>query len=101
LQRRPKDKTSVSVVWQATDQLTLTATALWVSGWYDFDRFGLVFPAFLTTSYNLVNLAANYKVNENLTVFGRIDNLLDKRYQDPIGFERPGFGVYAGIRLTK
>ena len=101
LQRRPKDKYSVSAVWQPTDQWTLTATALWVSGWYDFDRFGLVFPAFLTTSYNLVNLAVNYKVSDNLTVFGRIDNLLDKRYQDPIGFERPGLGVYGGVRVTK
>ena len=60
-----------------------------------------MFPAFLTTSYRTVNLAANYKIDENVTVFGRIDNLFDERYQDPIGFERPGFGVYAGIRLTK
>lgn len=101
LQRRPKDKASVSAVWQPTDQLTLSATALWVSGWYDFDRFGLVFPAFKTSPYRLVNLAANYKINENVTVFGRIDNLFDERYQDPIGFERPGFGIFGGIRLTK
>ena len=100
LQRRPRDKTSVSAVWNPTDQLTVSATGIWVSGWYDFDRFGLVFPAFLTTSYKIVNLAANYKVSENLTMFGRIDNLLDERYQNPIGFERPGIGVYAGIRLT-
>ncbi len=101
LQRRPKDKASVSVVWQPTDRLTLSATAIWVSGWYDFDRFGLVFPAFLTTSYRTFNLAANYKISENVTVFGRIDNLFDERYQDPIGFERPGFGIFGGVRLTK
>lgn len=101
LQRRPKDKASVSAVWQPTDQLTLSATALWVSGWYDFDRFGLVFPAFKTSPYRLVNFAANYKINENVTVFGRIDNLFDERYQDPIGFERPDFGIFGGIRLTK
>jgi vitamin B12 transporter len=34
-------------------------------------------------------------------VFGRIDNLFDERYQDPIGFERPGFGIFGGVRLTK
>ena len=73
---------------------------MWVSGWYDFDRFGLVFPAFLAPSYSLLNFAVNYKWNDNVTLFGRIDNALDRHYQNPIGFERPGFGIYGGIKLT-
>lgn len=101
LQRRPADKISVSTVWQATNKLTVSATALWVSGWYDFDRFGLVFPAFKTSPYKLVNLAANYALNDNVTVFARIDNLFDEHYQDPIGFMKQGFGIYGGIRLTR
>jgi vitamin B12 transporter len=101
LQRRPADKTSITAVWQATDKLNVSATALWVSGWYDFDRFGLVFPAFKTSPYSLVNLAVNYAVNDNVTVFGRIDNLLDERYQNPIGFEKQGFGIYGGVRVTR
>lgn len=101
LTRRPKDKTSVSAVWKATDKLTLSATALWVSSWYDFDRFGFVFAPIPSKPYKLVNLAANYKLNDNLTLFGRIDNLLDERYQNPIGFEKQGFGIYAGIRLKR
>jgi len=100
LQRRPKDKYSVSAVWQPVDRWTISVTALWVSGWYDFDRFGLVFPAFLTPSYSLLNFAVNYKWNDNVTLFGRIDNALDRHYQNPIGFERPGFGIYGGIKLT-
>jgi len=101
LQRRPKDKTSVSAIWQPTDELTLSATALWVSGWFDFDRFGFAFAPFKTSPYKLFNLAANYKIDENVTLFGRIDNLFNEHFQNPIGFERPGFGAYAGIRLTK
>ena len=101
LLRRPKDKVSVSAVWQPTDKLTLSATALWVSGWFDFDRFGLAPAPFKSAAYNIVNLAANYVVNENVTVFGRIDNLFDQRYEDPVGFLRPGFGIYGGVRLTK
>lgn len=101
LQRRPADKTSISAVWQATDKLNVSATALWVSGWYDFDRFGLVFPAFKTSPYSIVNLAVNYAVNDNVTVFGRIDNLLDEHYQNPIGFEKQGFGIYGGVRVTR
>lgn len=101
LQRRPADKISVSTVWQATNKLTVSATALWVSGWYDFDRFGLVFPAFKTSPYKLVNLAANYTVNDNVTVFARIDNLFDEHYQNPIGFMKQGFGIYGGVRVTR
>jgi vitamin B12 transporter len=46
------------------------------------------------------NLAANYTVNEYTTVFGRIDNLLHERYQNPTGFDRPGLGVFGGIRVA-
>jgi vitamin B12 transporter len=38
-------------------------------------------------------------VNDHLTVFGRIDNLLDQHYQSPIGFEHTGLAVYGGIRV--
>jgi outer membrane cobalamin receptor len=30
----------------------------------------------------------------------RIDNLLDRHYQDPIGFLRPGLGIFAGVRMA-
>lgn len=100
LARRPAHKTGLTAIWQPTDALTLSATALWVSGWYDFDRPGLVFPAIKWSSYTLVNLAADYRLNERTTLFGRIDNLLDERYETPIGWLRPGFSAYAGIRVS-
>jgi len=97
LLRRPSDKTSVSAVWQPTNKWTLSATALWVSNWLDVTRLDFITkPA---PSYHLINLAANYEVNDHLTVFGRIDNLLDQHYQSPIGFEHTGLAVYGGIRV--
>ena len=97
--RRPKHKASLSAVWVPNDQLTLTSTILYVGSWMDRDRFFLM-PAFATSPYVLVSLAGNYVVNKNLTAFARIDNLFDHRYQNPIGFERPGFGAFGGIRVT-
>jgi vitamin B12 transporter len=47
-----------------------------------------------------VNLPANYVYNDQVTLFGRIDNLLNVQYQDPIGFMRPGLGIFGGVRLT-
>jgi vitamin B12 transporter len=104
LLRRPKNKVSLTANWQATDRLSVAATLLYVSSWWDLTR-QLVppdgfeqyvrAPGFVT-----VNLAANYALRDNVTLFGRIDNLFNARYEDPLGFMRPGFGAYAGIRLA-
>jgi outer membrane receptor protein involved in Fe transport len=50
--------------------------------------------------YTIVNLAANYEVNEHFSAFGRIDNLFDVRYQNPTGFLAPGLGVFGGLKVT-
>jgi vitamin B12 transporter len=50
--------------------------------------------------YALVNLAALYDLGSGLTAYARIDNLFDRRYQNPIGFLQPGVGVYAGVRFA-
>lgn len=97
LLRRPQDKTSFTAIWQATDRLDFSLASVWVSNWFDNDR--ATFSRTLTPGYNVVNLATNYKVNENATVFGRIENLFDKRYENPNGFEQRGLGAYAGVRL--
>jgi vitamin B12 transporter len=47
-----------------------------------------------------VNLAANYTINDQRSVFGRIDNLFDVHYQDPIGFETPWLRHYGGMRYV-
>jgi len=104
LLRRPKNKASLTANWQATDRLSFSSTLLYVGSWWDITRqaeppSGLNLltkaPAFTT-----VNLAANYALSDAVTAFARIDNLFNKQYEDPIGYMRPGFGAYAGIRLT-
>ncbi len=99
LLRRPRIKESVTATWKPVDQLSLSATVLHVGTWVDISRDGTV-SGILTTPFTLVNLAANYTINDQVSVFGRIDNLFDVHYQDPIGFERPGFGIYGGMRFV-
>ena len=48
----------------------------------------------------MVNVAANYAVNQCTNVFGRIDNLFTEQYQNPSGFDRPGIGIFGGIRIS-
>ena len=56
-------------------------------------------PRMDAPAYTTVNLAADYTINKQLTVFARADNLFNRHYQNPIGFERPGLGVFGGVRL--
>ena len=42
----------------------------------------------------------NYDVSETVSVFGRVDNLFDRRYENPTGFLGAGLAVYGGVRLT-
>jgi vitamin B12 transporter len=100
LLRRPRHKTTLGAIWQLTDRLTLSASAIWVSGWFDVDRLGQVLGVFKTSGNTVVNLAADYRINERVKLFARIDNLFDKRYETPIGWLRPGFSAYAGLRIT-
>lgn len=100
LTRRPRDKIGVLAVWNATDALTLSANVLYVGPWKDFDRQGLLFSPDSTPGYTAVNFAANYVVNPNITVFGRVDNLFDKQYENPVGWLQPGMGVFGGIKYT-
>jgi vitamin B12 transporter len=99
LLRRPRNKASLTAAWTPIDPLTLSATVLYVGEWIDGNR-DFSIPRLVAPAFTVVNVAADYKINEYAKVFARIDNLFDERYQDPTGFLRPGFAVYGGVRLT-
>jgi vitamin B12 transporter len=97
LLRRPKHKASLNAAWQATSAFSLNATVLTVSSWIDGNR-DFSIPRLSAPGYTLVNLAASFAIDKHFTVFGRIDNLFDRHYQNPVGFLQPTLGAFAGIR---
>jgi len=99
LLRRPKHKASLNADWQATDALAVNATVLTVSSWIDGNR-DFSIPRLTAPSYTVVNLAASFDIDRRFTVFGRIDNLFDRHYQNPVGFLQPTLGAFAGIRAN-
>jgi len=98
LLRRPKHKASLTASWLPTDRLSFSATLLYVGSQVDGDR-SFSIPRLDTDPYFVVNLAAEYTLNKSVALFTRIDNLLDRRYETPTGFQRPGFGVFGGLRV--
>jgi len=80
-----------------SDALLLNASVLTASGWVDGNR-DFSIPRLDAPGYTTVNLAASFDVSRQWAVFGRIDNLLDRHYENPVGFLQPGIAVFAGIR---
>jgi vitamin B12 transporter len=85
--RRPESIASLNVAWRSMSD-TFGANLTVGS-----DRITL-------SSYTLVNLGADYKINERWQVYGRVENLFDTEYQEVFSFLSPGRGVYAGLRAT-
>ena len=79
--------------------ISFSVTMLYVGSQVDGDR-SFSIQRLNTDPYFVVNLAADYNLNKSVTLFARIDNLFDKRYESPTGFQRPGFGVFGGVRLS-
>ena len=99
LLRRPKHKASLNAAWHITEAAVLSATLLYVGPWVDVNRAGTV-SGVQANGYTLANLIGSYDLGDGVSAYARIDNLFDRRYQDPTGFLRPGLGVFAGVRLA-
>ena len=49
--------------------------------------------------YWKVQLAASYKLQPNVEVYGRVENAFNAHYQEVYGFNTAGFGAYAGLKI--
>ena len=97
LLRRPKHKATLNALWQFNEAWSLDGTVLYVGSWVDGNR-DFSIPRLTAPAYTTVNLAVNYALVRNLGIFGRVDNLFDRHYQDPVGFLHPALGVFLGVR---
>ena len=50
--------------------------------------------------YTLVNLAGSYDITKNLQLFGRVDNLFDREYEEVYGYGTPGISAYGGVKVS-
>ena len=97
LLRRPKHKGSLSAAWQASSRWSLNASVLSVSSWVDGNRDFSV-ARLNAPPYTTVDMAAAYEVSRNVSVYGRVTNLFDRHYENPVGFLQPSIGAFAGIK---
>ncbi|RYD87474.1 MAG: TonB-dependent receptor, partial [Sphingomonadales bacterium] len=95
LQRRPRDSFNVSADYDWAFGLSTGATVTRASHSFDdqgnFNRLG---------GYTLVDIRAAYPVTPNIEIYGRIENLLDEKYETALGYGQERRSVHAGVRLN-
>ena len=98
LLRRPKHRGSFVATWQVTRAWQWNLDVLAVGNWVDVSRDGLT-SGLSAPGYTTVNLATSYDLTPRVALFARVDNLLDRHYENPLGFLQPSIGVYAGLKV--
>ncbi len=48
-------------------------------------------------AYSVLDLTVSRELNREVKLFGRIENLLDARYETVYGYNQPGFGAFVGV----
>ncbi len=94
LLNRPPWRASVAALWTPRPAFTLRAVLLYVGNTKDSSV-----PTAQRTldSWVRVDLAAFWRVLEDLTLYVQVDNLFDNDYQEAIGFPSQGIRPRAGI----
>jgi len=92
LLRRPRDKAHFGVTVTPITPLILTAEVDFVGRRND--------SGGTVGSYWLVRATGSYAVTNWLQLYGRIENLTDKVYQETLGYGTAGLSLFAGLRVT-
>ncbi|MEW6325367.1 MAG: TonB-dependent receptor [Nitrospirota bacterium] len=92
LVRRPRSKASFGITIKPIPPLVLTADVDFVGRRLD--------AGGMLRSYWLARTTASYAVARGIQLFGRIENALDRDYQEISGFATAGLSLYAGVRGT-
>lgn len=102
LVRRPKHIASANLVYRFLEDRGVASLGVIYNGSATDFAFDQNFNRSVVRldAYTLVNLAAAYKVTDNVEVFGRVENLLNEHYEEVFTFGSVGRGGYGGFRVS-
>lgn len=98
LLRRPRHKAALDATYAFTSRFQGGMGLVYVGRRLDEDF--TIFQQVPLADYTLVNLYASYDVYRNVSLFGRIENVFDKEYQEVLGYGTPGRAAYGGVKVT-
>jgi vitamin B12 transporter len=95
LARRPMNQGRVQLTLTPVEGLLIEPSVTLVG-----ERFSNPEQALKLQSYARFDLRVSYKLNANLELYARGENLTNARYQEVYNYGTPGRSAYAGIRAT-
>lgn len=102
--RRPKHVASFNATILSNDErFSTTLTVRYNGRQTDVAFLDPIFFAPTTVSlkeYVLVNLNANYKLTDAVSVFARVENLAGEKYEEVFSYRSQGRAAYGGVRVS-
>jgi len=99
LDRRPKHSGSIGL--EHSDESTVVgAEMVFRSDTREKDFSLWPFPWVNADDYAVARLYAEHELKEDLSLFGRIENLFDEEYEEVDGYPALGIGAFGGLRYS-
>ena len=103
LQRRPLNKYMVAFRLNPDGRGQITVNFKHIGKrveWTDIDFDGTPDQQNPLSAYSKVDLLGSYRIGKTTELFGRIENLFDKKYEEAKGYSTPGFSSYGGLKMS-
>ena len=91
IQKVPQNQFNIDVKLRPTSRLMLGANINHTGTYFDVGTDKI-------KQYTLVDLTADYALNDNFSIYGRMENLFNKHYQQVRGYGQTGLGAYGGVK---
>lgn len=101
--RRPRHLASLNIAYTSPNKIAKINVNTTFTGQQQDNIFRapLFIPETVTLDdYILVNIATSYAISPKTSVYGRIENLFDKKYQDVFSFATPGITGIIGLKMA-
>ncbi len=92
LLRRPRDKASFDTDYRFLEKAHFHVNVLMVGKKADY--------ASTVAGYAMLNFSGSYDVHKYVQLFARIDNVLNKQYEEVYGYGTSGVAGYGGVKVS-
>jgi vitamin B12 transporter len=100
LLRRPENKSGFYISYSFIPEANINTEVIWVGTREDMDFSLYPYKRVELDDYFLLNVSAHFDLFKFLRLNIRVENLLDEKYEDALGYGTAGLSFYGGIKLS-
>jgi vitamin B12 transporter len=100
LLRRPVSQSNLNINWDFLQKGNVNLNVSYIGEYKDIYFVGFSPERATLGEYALVYIVTSYDLTESLKVFVKINNLLDRKYQEIVGYSVSGAAFYGGIKAV-